>query len=133
MRQTTKQAKNQLNNAMKAAEVDHIPYTLNRGLNIMEQVGKKIPGTNRTFSPADAENALAQIGMTPAKVSEELGNYYSYVLKLGSTKIYGNTAEGVGFAMSQTAGKAVIGGARVGSRVAIKQASKTAAPDEESQ
>ena len=133
MRQTTKQAKNQLNNAMKAAEVDHIPYTLNRGLTIMEQVGKKIPGTNRTFSPADAENALAQIGMTPAKVSEELGNYYSYVLKLGSTKIYGNTAEGVGFAMSQTAGKAVIGGARVGSRLAIKQASKTAAPDEESQ
>ena len=109
MRQTTKQARNQLSNAMKAAEVDHIPFTLNRGLTIMEQVGKKIPGTNRTFSPADAENALAQIGMTPAKVSEELGNYYSYVLKLGSTKIYSNTAEGVGFAMSQTAGKVVIG------------------------
>ena len=27
MRQTTKQAKNQLTNAMKAAEVDHIPHT----------------------------------------------------------------------------------------------------------
>ena len=109
MRQTTKQARNQLSNAMKAAEVDHIPFTLNRGLTIMERWVRNTR-TNRTFSPADAENALAQIGMTPAKVSEELGNYYSYVLKLGSTKIYSNTAEGVGFAMSQTAGQVVIGG-----------------------
>ena len=99
----------------------------------MDQVGRKIPGTNRTFSPADAENALAQIGMTPAKVSKELGNYFSYVLKLGSTKIYSNTVEGVGFAMGQTAGNVVIGGAREGSKLAIKQASKAAAPDEESQ
>ena len=99
----------------------------------MDQVGRKIPGTNRTFSPADAENALAQIGMTPAKVSKELGNYYSYVLKMGSTKIYSSTADGVGFAMGQTAGKVVIGGAREGSKVAIKQSSKAAAPEEETQ
>ena len=35
--------------------------------------------------------------------------------------------------MSQTAGKVVIGGARVGSRVATKQASKATAPEDESQ
>ena len=70
--------------------------------------------------------------MTPAKVSKELGNYYSYVLKMGSTKVYSNTADGVGFAMGQTAGKVVIGGAREGSKLAIKQASTAAAPDEES-
>ena len=131
MRQTTKQAKNQLTNAMKAAEVDHIPHTLNRGLTIMDQVGKKIPGTNRTFSPADAENALAQIGMSPARVSEELGNYYSYILKMGSTKIYANTAEGAGSAIGQTVGEVAIKGAKESSKASIKQTSKAGTQEEE--
>ena len=56
----------------------------------MGQVVAKIPN-NRTSHPR-MWRMLAQIGMTPAKVSEELGNL-PYVLKLGSTKIYSNTAE----------------------------------------
>jgi hypothetical protein len=73
-----------------------IPPKVAEGTKILKMIGQKVPGTDVTFTPKDAEIALAKLGETPESIIQKGSSLVESAEKLLPKKAYLKTVKDIG-------------------------------------